>query len=175
MAPGPQWAASDDASALGPAGIRWSSGTESAGESWLPSIVYNEPLGLYLMASAGVGCAADGTEYGKAELPGALGLIGAWGPWRQIHEETAWMSAGDVAARAYGLRIAPQWIAGHDGSFWLVWVDCQGIVAIARVQSELDGDLTKAGGPQARGAVMIECTQRYIPRYAFNAQPVDLR
>jgi len=34
-------------------------------ESWLPSVVYNEPLGLYLMASAGIGCAPDGTEFGK--------------------------------------------------------------------------------------------------------------
>jgi len=144
-------------------------------ESWLPSVVYNEPLSLYLMASAGIGCAADGTEYGKPSYLGLWVSSTPWGPWRQIHEETAWMPGGDVAARAYGARIAPQWIARDGRSFWLVWADCQGIASMARDQSVLDADLKKADGPQARSAIMIDFTRRYIPRYAFNAQRVDLK
>jgi hypothetical protein len=84
------------------------------------------------------------------------------------------MPGGDAAARAYCPRIAPQWIAKDGRSLWLVWADCRGIASMARDQSLLDADLKRAGSPQARSAVMIDYTRRYIPRYAFNTQRVDL-
>lgn len=56
-------------------------------ESWLPSVVYNEPLGLYMMVNAGIGCAPDGTEFGKPSYFGCWVAENPWGPWRQVHEE----------------------------------------------------------------------------------------
>ncbi len=143
-------------------------------ESWLPSVIYNEPLGLYLMASAGVGCAPDGTEFGKAGYLGFWVSDTPWGPWRQIHEESAWTPGKDVAARAYAPQIAPKWIAPDGRSFWLVWADLRGILGFSRDESVLEAELSKADSPQKRGTVQAEFIRRYMPGYAFNAQRVDL-
>jgi hypothetical protein len=72
--------------------------------AWHPSVVYNAPLGVYLMANWG---------------------MGPWGPWTQIHEETEWKPAGEESARAYQPQIASKWIAADGKSFWLVWTDFQ--------------------------------------------------
>jgi hypothetical protein len=143
-------------------------------ESWLPSVVYNEPLDLYLMASAGIGCAPDGTEFGKPSYLGFWVSSTPWGPWRQIHEETAWTPGADGPARAYAPQIAPKWIAADGKSFWLVWADVQGIRSFARDRSVLEAHLEKAASPEERSAVMADFTRRYLPRYACNAQRVDL-
>ena len=143
-------------------------------ESWLPSVVYNEPLGLYLMASAGIGCAPDGTEFGKPSYLGVWASSTPWGPWRQIHEEKAWTPGGDLTARAYAPQIAPKWIAADGKSFWLAWADLQGIRAFARDRALMDAALEKADTPEKNAAVMVDFTRRYLPRYAFNAQRVDL-
>lgn len=143
-------------------------------ESWLPSVVYNEPLGLYLMTSAGIGCAPDGTAFGKPSYFGFWIASTPWGPWRQIREETAWTPGGDLAARAYAPQIAPKWIAADGKSFWLVWADLQGIRSFARDRSLLEAAIEKAQSAEERGAVMSDFTRRYMPRYACNAQRVDL-
>jgi hypothetical protein len=143
-------------------------------ESWLPSVIYNEPLGLYLMASAGVGCAPDGTEFGKASYLGFWVSATPWGPWRQIHEESAWTPENNPAARAYAPQIAPKWLAPDGKSFWLVWADLQGMLAFARDEPLLDAALSNADTAAKRGRVQGEFLRRYMPGYAFNAQRVDL-
>lgn len=143
-------------------------------ESWLPSVVYNEPLGLYLMASAGVGCTPDGKEFGKASYFGLWVSQTPWGPWRQIHEERAWTPGGDPAARAYAPQIAPKWIAPDGRSLWLVWADLRGMLAFAHQESALDAALSRADSPQKRGTIQGEFIRRYLPGYEFNAQRVEL-
>jgi hypothetical protein len=143
-------------------------------ESWLPSVVYNEPLGLYMMAAAGIGVAPDGTEFGK---PSYLGLwVGEtpWGPWRQVHAEPAWMPGGDAAARAYGPRIAPGWVAPDGKSFWLVWADLNGIRSFATDQAQLSAALEKADNPLSRTRIEADFLRRYMPGFSFNAQRIDL-
>ena len=93
--------------------------------AWHPSVVYDEPLKLYLMANWGMGCAPDGTWFGKSSYLGFWSAPHPWGPWTQIHEEKEWMPAGDRAAHAYQPQIAPKWIAADGKSFWLVWTDFQ--------------------------------------------------
>lgn len=92
-----------------------------------PSIVYNAPLGVYMMvASAPAISEGDGPRY--ADEPGYLGLWIAsnpWGPWRQIHEEPVWMPAGDRESRPAGPLIAPKWIAPDGRSVWIVYTDGQ--------------------------------------------------
>jgi hypothetical protein len=143
-------------------------------ESWLPSVVWNEALGQYMMASAGIGCAPDGTEFGK---PSYLGLYLAdqpWGPWRQVHEDTAWTPGGNAAARAYAPQIAPGWIAPDGKSFWLVWADLAGIREFGRDEALVDAEMSKARNAQERTVIEAAILRRYMPGFAMNAQRFDL-
>jgi len=93
--------------------------------SWHPSVVYNAPLGLYMMVNWGMGCGGDGMWFGKASYLGFWTAPQPWGPWTQVHEESAWLPEGDASARAYQPQIAPKWIARDGKSFWLVFTDFQ--------------------------------------------------
>ena len=93
--------------------------------SWIPSVVYNAPLGVYMMANWGTGCASDGMWFGKPSCLGFWTAPAPWGPWTQVHEEKAWTPGGDSGARAYSPQIMPKWIAEDGESFWLVFSDFQ--------------------------------------------------
>jgi hypothetical protein len=93
--------------------------------AWHPSVVYNKPLNLYLMANWGMGCTPDGMWFGKPSYLGMWSAPHPWGPWTQVHEELEWTPAGDKNARAYQPQIAPKWVAPDGKSFWLVWTDFQ--------------------------------------------------
>ncbi len=99
--------------------------TEVHPYSWHPSVVYNAPLDLYMMANWGMGCDAKGMWFGKPSYLGFWTAAQPWGPWTQVHEESAWTPGGDAGARAYQPQIAPRWIADDGLSFWLVWTDFQ--------------------------------------------------
>ncbi len=91
--------------------------------SWHPSVVYYAPLGCYMMTNWGMGPTADGMWFGKPSYLGFYTAPQPWGPWTQVHEETAWMPANDPDSRAYQPQISPKWIAQDGKSFWLVWTD----------------------------------------------------
>ena len=91
--------------------------------SWHPSIVYNASLGVYLMANWGMGTAGDGMWFGKPSYLGFWAAPQPWGPWTQVHEDTAWTPRGDPGERAYQPQISPKWIAPDGRSFWLVFTD----------------------------------------------------
>jgi len=93
--------------------------------AWHPSIVYNAPLGIYMMANWGMGCAIDGTWFGRPSYLGFWTAPKPWGPWTQVHEETAWTPGNDRSARAYQPQIAPKWISRDGLTFWLVFTDFQ--------------------------------------------------
>ncbi len=143
-------------------------------ESWSPSVVYNQALGLYMMSSAGIGCAPDGTEFGKPSYLGFWVSKTPWGPWRRVHEETAWMPAGDAASRAYAPQIAPKWISPDGKSFWLVWADLKGIREFGRDETLMEAALAKAKTPQQRNATEVDFIRRYMPGFSCSTQRVDL-
>ena len=93
--------------------------------AWHPSVVYNAPLGVYMMANWGMGCGPDGMWFEKPSYLGFWIAERPWGPWTQVHEEKAWMPLGDPHARAYQPQISPKWIAPDGKSFWLVFTDFQ--------------------------------------------------
>ncbi|MFN8007736.1 MAG: hypothetical protein U0V70_12045 [Terriglobia bacterium] len=126
---------------------------------WHPSVVYNAPLGLYMMANWGMGCTPDGAWFGKPSYLGFWTAPNPWGPWTQIHEETAWTPGNDLKARAYQPQISPKWIAPDGKSFWLVWTDFQSGVT--------DSEKTKTN-------LTAAVKKRLLPYYAFNVQRVDL-
>ena len=144
-------------------------------ESWLPSVVWNEPLGLYMMSSAGIGCAPDGTEFGKPSYLGLWVSDNPWGPWRQIHEDTAWTPGGDPKARAYSPQIAPGWISADGKSFWLVWPDLAGIREFGRDEELVDAEMSKARDASERTTIEAAILRRYLPGFAMNAQRFDIR
>ncbi|MFH1738040.1 MAG: hypothetical protein ABIH23_03460 [bacterium] len=93
--------------------------------AWYPSVVYNAPLDVYMMVNWGMGCSADGMWFGKPSYLGFWTAKHPWGPWTQVHEETAWTPMGDLSARAYQPQISPKWIAEDGKSFWPVFTDFQ--------------------------------------------------
>jgi hypothetical protein len=137
--------------------------------AWHPSVVYNAPLGVYMMANWGMGCTPDGEWFGKPSYLGFWIASNPWGPWTQIHEETAWTPGNDPTARAYQPQIAPKWIAEDGKSFWLVWSDFQHtsefkslMRTYLRAPSETEFNRMRSQAPQ------------YRPHYALNMQRVDL-
>jgi hypothetical protein len=130
------------------------------------------PLGLYLMMSWGRGCAPNGDWFGKPSYLGFWVSHNPWGPWTQVHEETAWTPQGDSAARAFAPQIAPKWIAEDGQSFWLVWADFQfkGSPADADRLKEEEKRITN--NEEAVG--YFQNLARTMPYYSFNTQRVDL-
>lgn len=143
-------------------------------ESWLPSVAYNPALGLYMMTSAGIGCAPDGTEFGKPSYFGFWVSDVPWGPWRQIHADAAWAPGGEAHARAYAPQIAPGWISRDGRSLWILWADLAGIRAFGRDEALLQAAIERAATPSAKTAAEVDFLHRYMPRFACNAQRIDL-
>lgn len=144
--------------------------------AWHPSVVYNAPLGLYMMTNWGMGTAQDGMWFAKPSYLGFWIASNPWGPWTQIHEETAWLPAGDKKSRAYQPQIAPKWIAADGKSFWLVWTDFQVTdeEAMGRALEEYEqnaGVDTYSEADVTRRVKRMRQARRY---YAFNVQRVDL-
>jgi hypothetical protein len=146
--------------------------------SWIPSLTYNAPLGLYMMVNWGTGCAPDGSWFGKPSYLGFWTARDPWGPWMQIHEETAWLPDGDSAARAYSPQIAPKWVAPDGKSFWLVWSDFQkkdDNGDLERLEADLAAKIERKQTLSENDAVRVRSVMaRAQPYYSFNAQRVDL-
>lgn len=140
--------------------------------SWHPSVVYNAPLDVYMMANWGMGSGADGEWFARPSYLGLWTAPAPWGPWTQIHEETAWTPGADPRARAYEPQIAPKWIAADGRSFWLVWTDYQLPPGMEEV------DLTEWYEVRTKGGRLPDDTLKGLdqlqPYYSFNAQRVDL-
>ena len=91
--------------------------------AWQPSVVYNAPLHCYMMFNWGIGVGANGDWFEKPSYLGFYTAPQPWGPWTQVHEDTAWTPNGDAGARCYQPQIAPKWLARDGKSFWMVWTD----------------------------------------------------
>ncbi len=140
--------------------------------AWQPSVVYNEPLGVYMMANWGIGPEPDGGWFGKPSYLGFWTAPRPWGPWTQIHEETAWTPGGRPGARAYQPQISPKWIAPDGKSFWLVWTDFEVVGEEPSFGFDDWGEVRRSGGSIPATAFAEEADSQ--PYYSFNAQRVDL-
>lgn len=90
---------------------------------WWPFVAYNEPLGLYMLVASGTGCEPGGGWFSKPNYLGVWVARTPWGPFKQIHEDTAWMPGGVKNERPFCPTIPPKWIAKDGRSFWLTWDD----------------------------------------------------
>lgn len=100
--------------------------------SWLPSVVWNEGLQLYIMANggtyAGTGRTNSTTDYYSQWMHEKSGSLGLWysatpyGPWQQFYYTDHW-TVDSAANRTYQPKLSPKWIS-HDGkSMVLIWSD----------------------------------------------------
>lgn len=137
--------------------------------SWVPSVAYNEPLGIYIMVNAGTGVAPDGHWFGKPSYLGIYTAPNPWGPWTQIYEETAWTPGGDEGAVCYSPIISPRWISDDGKSFWLIWSDFQMV-------DDSDEDREKAERARTSDpAEFFRIMKKGQPYYSFNTQRIDLQ
>jgi hypothetical protein len=144
--------------------------------AWQPSVSYNKPLGLYMMATWGW-CFDDEGTHNKASYLGFWVADNPWGPWIQVHEETAWRPGSDAAAFAYQPQIAPKWIAADGKSFWLVWTDYQGAPTFDQECERLLEPLKREKATAISRDLwkdLLAANRRLMPYYSFNTQRVDL-
>jgi hypothetical protein len=136
--------------------------------SWQPSVTYNAPLGLYLMASWGFPPNEEDRWFMGPSYLGIWSSPTPWGPWTQIHEDTAWRPGDDESARCYQPQIPAAWISEDGTSFWLIWTDFQAMLP--------GNDPARAFGVITPGSAAehIEQWRGLMPYYSMNLQRVDL-
>ena len=100
--------------------------------SWLPSVVWNPGLGLYIMANggtyAGHGMTESDKDYYDRWMHTRTGSLGfwcsphPWGPWQEIWYTDYW-TVDDPGNLTYQPKLAPSWISEDGREMVLVWSD----------------------------------------------------
>jgi hypothetical protein len=100
--------------------------------SWLPSVVWNEGLGLYIMVNggtyAGHGLSDSDEDYYDAWMHTETGSLGFWhsdkpyGPWSQFFYTDYW-TVDDLKNRTYQPKLSPKWISEDGTEMTLIWSD----------------------------------------------------
>lgn len=100
--------------------------------SWLPSIVWNEGLGLYIMVNggtyAGHGMSDSDEDYYDSWMHTRTGSLGfwyaekPWGPWQPIFYAEKW-TADDPQNLTYQPKLSPKWISDDGKRMVLIWSD----------------------------------------------------
>jgi len=100
--------------------------------SWLPSVVWNEPLSLYIMVNGGT-CGGytmtdEDDDYYDSWMHSETGSVGlwyaakAWGPWHQFYYTDRWI-VDSPANRTYQPKLSPKWISADGKDMELIWSD----------------------------------------------------
>ena len=100
--------------------------------SWLPSVVWNGGLKLYIMVNggtyAGHGMTDSDEDYCHAWMHTETGSLGFWyasdpyGPWTAFYYTDYW-TADDPANRTYQPKLSPKWIDTSGREMTLIWSD----------------------------------------------------
>ncbi len=100
--------------------------------SWLPSVVWNEGLGLYIMVNggtyAGYGMTDSDKDYYDAWMHTKTGSLGFWysekpyGPWKQFFYTDYW-TVDDEKTLTYQPKLSPKWISEDGTEMILIWSD----------------------------------------------------
>lgn len=100
--------------------------------SWLPSVVWNEGLQLYIMANggtyAGTGLTDSTYDYYSKWMHEKSGSLGLWysqtpyGPWQQFYYNEEW-TVDNGANRTYQPKLSPKWISDDGKTMVLIWSD----------------------------------------------------
>jgi hypothetical protein len=100
--------------------------------SWLPSVVWNEGLGLYIMVNGGTyggyGMTSSGKDYFDRWMHTESGSLGFWwsrtpyGPWTEFFYSEYWV-VDDPGNRTYQPKLSPKWISADGREMVLNWSD----------------------------------------------------
>jgi hypothetical protein len=100
--------------------------------SWLPSVVWNESLGLYIMVNGGTyggsGLSARREDFYSGWMHTRSGSLGfwyaadPWGPWIQFHYQEEW-TVDSPENRTYQPKLSPKWISENGQRMVLIWSD----------------------------------------------------
>ncbi len=100
--------------------------------SWLPSVVWNEGLGLYIMVNggtyAGHKMTSSDSDYYDAWMHTKTGSLGFWysqdpyGPWHQFFYTDYW-TVDNPKNRTYQPVLSPKWISKDGREMILIWSD----------------------------------------------------
>jgi hypothetical protein len=104
--------------------------------SWLPSVVYNEGLGLYIMVNGGTYGGRSGdfsaadSDYFNTWMHNQTGSLGFWysenpyGPWYEFFYTEYWV-ADHSDELTYQPKLSPKWISDDGKEMVLVWSDAK--------------------------------------------------
>jgi hypothetical protein len=100
--------------------------------SWLPSVVWNEGLGLFVMVNggtyAGRGMTGADEDYYDAWMHTETGSLGFWyaqhpyGPWHEFFYTDYW-TVDSPDNRTYQPKLSPKWIDASGQEMVLIWSD----------------------------------------------------
>lgn len=100
--------------------------------SWLPCVVWNEGLGLYIMVNggtyAGRGMTASDKDYYDSWMHTRTGSLGfwysenPWGPWKPLFYTDYW-TVDHPNNRTYQPKLSPKWISEDGREMVLIWSD----------------------------------------------------
>ncbi|WP_157278872.1 DUF4185 domain-containing protein [Proteiniphilum acetatigenes] len=100
--------------------------------SWLPSVVWNPGLSLYIMTSGGTygghRLTDSAKDYYDAWMHTKTGSLGFWysenayGPWKEFYYTDYWV-ADDKDNLTYQPKLSPKWISEDGTEMVLVWSD----------------------------------------------------
>jgi len=100
--------------------------------SWLPSVVWNEGLGVYVMASGGTygggGATDSANDYYHRFMHNKSGTLGFWysanpyGPWTRFYYNEDW-TVDDSKNLTYQPKLSPKWISEDGRTMTLIWSD----------------------------------------------------
>ena len=100
--------------------------------SWLPSVVWNEGLGLYIMVNggtyAGRGMTSSDKDYYDRWMHTRTGSLGFWysknpyGPWQQFFYTDYW-TVDHPGNLTYQPKLSPKWISKDGKEMVLIWSD----------------------------------------------------
>ncbi len=107
-------------------------GTYFGWYSWLPSVVWNEGLEVYIMVNggtyAGRGMTDSDKDYYDAWMHTRTGSLGFWysekpyGPWHRIYYTDYW-TVDDPGNLTYQPKLSPKWISKNGKEMVLIWSD----------------------------------------------------
>ncbi len=100
--------------------------------SWLPSVVWNPGLELFIMVNggtyAGHGLSSAAKDYFDAWMHKKTGSPGFWyakkpyGPWKRFYYTDYW-TVDAAENRTFQPKLSPKWISKHGTRRVLIWSD----------------------------------------------------
>ncbi len=100
--------------------------------SWLPSVVWNKGLGLYIMVNGGTyggrKMTSSDKDYYDSWMHTRTGSLGFWysedpyGPWHEFYYTDYW-TVDDPKNLTYQPKLSPKWISEDGKEMVLIWSD----------------------------------------------------